>query len=83
MVKYFIQFRMVLLFDNGLYYMLIFSENDDILTKVSYYSDNKSKLSVLWQYDEHGVWIYYDGYWIESRINEICNIYYLIYSILC
>ena len=64
-----IQFRMVWLFDNDLYYILMFSENDDILTKVAYSSDNKSKVSVLCQYDEHGVWIYYDGYWIESRIN--------------
>ena len=74
---------MVWLFDNGLYYILMFSENDGILTKVAYFSHNKSKVSVLWQYDEHGVWIYCDGYWIESRNNETCNIYYLIYSILC
>ena len=74
---------MVWLFDNGLYYILMFSENDDILTKVSYFSHNKSKVSVLWQYHECGVWIYCDGYWIESRIFEICNIYYVIYSILC
>ena len=60
-----------------------FFENDDILTKVAYSSDNKIKVSVLWQYDEHGVWIYCDGYLIESIINEICNIYYVIYSILC
>ena len=82
-MKYSIQFRMVWIFDNGLYYILMFSKNDDIFTKVAYYSDNKSKMSVLWQYDEHGVWIYCDGYWIESRIYEISNIYYVIYSILC
>ena len=74
---------MVWLSDNGLYYMLIFSKNNYILTKVAYSSDNKSKVSILWQYDEHGVWIYYDGYCIESIIFKICNIYYVIYSILC
>ena len=78
-----IQFRMVWLFDNGLYYMLMFAENDDILTKVAYSSDNKIKVSVLWQYDEHGVWIYCNGYWIEGRIVKICNIYCVIHSILC
>ena len=55
---------MVWLFDNVLYYILIFAENDVILTKFAYYSENKSKVSVLWHNNEHGLWIYYDGYWI-------------------
>ena len=74
---------MVWLFDNVLYYILMFSENDVILTKFAYYSENKSKVSVLWHNNEHGLLIYYYGYWIESIMNEICNIYYEIYSILC
>ena len=42
-------------FDNRLYYILIFSENDGILAKAAYNSDNKSKVSVIWQHGEHGV----------------------------